>query len=121
MKTVDGKYEPALIANLNNRDPDHDELRADIEKLLRLPPTPGGKEISRAEYWLRTVLRKIEAFQFSHARRTMVPLSKYHGSRWQPRGQHNHLRVGKEWFIVADVPDITGTGAERKRQTIYWY
>jgi hypothetical protein len=120
MKIADGKYEPALIANLNNRDPDHDELRADVQRLLKLPPIP-AKGISRAEYWLRVVLRKIEGFQFSHARRTIVPLSQYNKARWQPGVKQNYLRVGREWFVVRDVPDITGgTAAERKRQTIYW-
>lgn len=116
--SISKKQEPALIANLNNGDPVHDELRADVQRLLEPPPIPArvrSKWSSPRVYWLRVILNKIEEMGFNQNRRTIVPLSKYHGPGWLPTESHNRLRLGNEWFIVADVPHLAG-----KRQTIYW-
>jgi hypothetical protein len=50
--------------------------------------------------------------------RTIVPLSKYHGPGWKPNNSRNRLRLGGEWFIVADIPKLTGP--QRKRHGVYW-
>jgi hypothetical protein len=108
----------ALIANLNTADPAFDEVRADVEKLLQPPPIPAkvrAKWNSPGAYWLRTVLNKIEEIGFDQNRRTILPLTKYHGPEWQPDQPGNQVRIGGDWFIVADVPHLAG-----KRQTVYW-
>jgi|SRR6516165_9261876 hypothetical protein len=53
----------ALINNLNNNDPALDEVRADVRRLLSPPPIPkkAHSKDSPAEYWLRTIGKKIAA------------------------------------------------------------
>jgi hypothetical protein len=115
----------SLISNLNTDDPAFDELRADVQRLLEPPPIPTrmrSEWSSPRAYWLRVILNKIQGMGFNQSRRTIVPLSEYHGAGWLPlpSESRNRLRLGEEWFIVADVPIFHRSRQQRKRQMVYW-
>jgi hypothetical protein len=91
-----------LVANLNNGDPEFDDLRGDVGTLLDCPPIPPKattREMSPAEYWLRRVAAKIVGMKFNNSRRSVIPVPT--GSR---------LRLGDQWFIFAEVPDMWNAG-----------
>jgi hypothetical protein len=95
----------SLIGNMNTVDSAFDELRADVQKLLN-PPSP--------EKTLLAILNKITRMGFNRSRRTIVPLPHV------PTEKRNRLRLGNEWFIVADIPRLKGGSRDRKRQIGYW-
>jgi hypothetical protein len=105
----------ALISNLNNNDPDFDELRADVQKLLNPPPIPAKARPGRSlhEFWLRVIVKKMIGMKFNEGRVVFR-------SPRPPADGGNVLRLGDEWFIVGDYPGIRGHRRERKRQTVYW-
>lgn len=92
-----------------------DELRADVQKLLHPPPIPADARAnlfatSPGEFWLRTVVDRIDAIDF---------YSFFHVDRWPHllySSNRSVLRLGNENFIVLHVPsESDDLGAP-----IYW-
>jgi len=92
------------------------ELRGDVARLMNPPPRPSDAHSyadasSPAEYWLGTVVDKINGIHFIPGRfvsRWPDPLLKGY--------RHNVLRLGREQLVVLNVPIMDGT-----RDYCYWY
>lgn len=91
-----------------------DEIRADVQRLLEPPQIPPNTRVhayatSPAEYWLCTVVDKIEEID--------IP-SGYHVTRWPDpllRSARNILQLGRERFVVLHPPI-----ADSVRDNVYW-
>jgi hypothetical protein len=100
-----------LIKFLNDDDPVFDELRTDVQRLLDPPPRERAGR-SPHELWLRVIVKKIRGMKLNE-RRMVMPLPI-------PPLNRNVLRLGNEWFLIADAPHIRGNRRERIRQIAYW-
>src|SRR5262245_54840007 len=91
----------SLINYLNSVDPDFDELRSDVRKLVQPPPIPARSTASPTEYWLRVISKKIGAMKapFNQERFIM------RRSRLSLGGSKAYrLRLGDELFVYAPSP-----------------
>jgi hypothetical protein len=109
----------ALVANLNAADLAYVELRADVQRLLELPPIPAKarSHMSPGEYWLLAIGKKIRAMKIGQGRRVIRLGDRPY--RFQPY----RLRLGSEVFIYADSPAkalLSSNRRERGRRMAYW-